>query len=186
MLNRLHSIDPDRSCLPSASNAVGLNNTELDELVSGNPRLCCLSLRLAVCSSYRFKSLDNNMWHESVFTLESSYILLDRVMLFTNSIWMLIDNQQNFYLKMCVCLLWESPEVYHYFPNSSKTFLIIYSVIPQYMYLMQLVDESLFCFIYCVCNEMIDKSFNSTFIINRTSTNLSFYQKKMMSDFLWG
>nr|XP_022294632.1 DUF21 domain-containing protein At4g33700-like isoform X1 [Crassostrea virginica] len=36
MLNRLHSIDPDRSCLPSASNAVGLNNTELDELATCN------------------------------------------------------------------------------------------------------------------------------------------------------
>lgn len=56
MLNRLHSQDPDRSNLPSASNAAGFHISELDDIVSGIPLMLFFSYisEHVACFCFRF------------------------------------------------------------------------------------------------------------------------------------
>lgn len=73
MLNRLHSQDPDRSNLPSASNAAGFHISELDDIVSGIPLMLFFSYisEHVACFCFRFLNIQKMfMQHQSV-TLQS-------------------------------------------------------------------------------------------------------------------
>lgn len=69
MLNRLHSQDPDRSNLPSASNAAGFHISELDDIVSGIPLMLFFSYisEHVACFCFRFLNVQKMFMQHVVF-----------------------------------------------------------------------------------------------------------------------
>lgn len=78
MLNRLHSQDPDRSNLPSASNAAGFHISELDDIVSGIPLMLFFSYisEHVACFCFRFLNVQKMFMQHQSFCIYIVHVTL--------------------------------------------------------------------------------------------------------------